>query len=225
MDNSAVRDVVLGSRSLVWQRLRHQTGIQGRVSCAIGHAELASFRFTNADRVWVLSFSRLVAENSAMLLRLRQAGVREVVYVSTSAAVVNRQTHCYEYPRVKQQAEREALALPQGKVLTIGLMYDRTDELPSGANIATSFEELAIFMRSPQWPDGQGRCKRLFRVVERPFSSRLEAVLHAGYGHLLRAVPSYPCLLRPLDLVLRALGMRWYGYTYLSNKLWISTIS
>lgn len=225
MNAERIRNVVLGHRSKVWQRLKTEPGLSGHVTHAIGHADLRGFDFAPTDRVWVLSYSRKPSENSALLRHLQQAGVRDVFYVSTSSAIVNGLTSCYEYPRVKAQAEAVALALPQGKVLTIGLMYAHLQELPGGANVATSYEELAAFMRSPHWPDDGGRRKRLFQVVETPFSSRLETALHGVYGQLLALVPRHPCLLRPIDLALRAFGMRWYGYTYLGNRLWTSTTS
>ena len=52
-----------------------------------------------------------------------------------------------------------------------------------------------------------------------------EALLYRLYGRLQALCGSRPCLLRPLDLLLRGLGMRWYGYTHLSNRLWTSKTS
>jgi hypothetical protein len=219
------REVVLGRSSTVWRRLSADPVLAARVGAAIGHHDLASFAFTPADRVWVLSYSRDPQQNSGLLHRLRDAGVREVVYVSSASTIVAQRTRCYEYPRVKLQAEQEALALPQGRLLTIGLMHDTAEELPAGVNIATRYRELAAFMQQPQWPDGEGRCKRLFHVEQRPFGSALERMLFNAYTELLMASGSRPCLLRPLDLILRLLGWRWYGYTCLSNRLWTSKTS
>ena len=175
--------------------------------------------------MWVLSYSRLPAENAALLHALRDACVGEVVYVSSSSVIVGSRTACYEYPRVKRQAELDALALPNARVLTIGLMYEAPEELPGGPVVAASYEELAAFVAAPGWPDEGGRRKHLFRVVHRPFGHAVERQAHAAYGQLLQWSGRYPCLLRPVDLVLRACGVRWYGYVHLSNGLWISTTS
>jgi hypothetical protein len=219
------REVVLGRSSTVWQRLSAEPQLASRVGAAIGHHDLASFEFSPGDRVWVLSYSRDPRENSAMLQRLHAAGVREIVYVSSASTIVAQRTRCYEYPRVKLQAEQEALALPEAKLLTIGLMHDSVDELPAGTNIATRHAELAAFMLQPDWPDGGGRGKRLFHVEQRPFGSAFERAACGLYSSLLMAAGSRPCLLRPLDLILRLLGWRWYGYTCLSNRLWTSKTS
>jgi hypothetical protein len=225
MAGAPPREIVLGRSSAVWQRLSREPVLGAWLGAAIGHAELDGFAFTPADRVWMLSYSRAPAENLAMLQRLRAAGVREIVYVSSASTIVSRVTRCYEYPRVKQSAEDAVLAWPNARVLTIGLMHDDPAELPSGANVATRYADLAAFMRSPEWPDAQGRRKHLFAIVHQPYRHGLERGLARVYGALLTATGSRPCLLRPIDLVLRTLGMRWYGYTYLSNRLWISTTS
>lgn len=219
------REVVLGRGSAVWRRLSTDPSLAARVGAAIGHHDLASFEFTPADRVWVLSYSRNPLENSAMLQRLSATGVREIVYVTSASTIVVQRTRCYEYPRVKLQAEQEALALPRAKLLTIGLMHDSVDELPAGTNIATRYAELAAFILKPDWPDNGGRGKRLFHVEERPFGSALERAACGIYTSLLMAAGSRPCLLRPIDLILRLLGWRWYGYTCLSNCLWTSKTS
>lgn len=219
------REVVLGRSSTVWRRLSAEAPLAARVAATLGHHDLGTFEFTPADRVWVLSYSRDPRENSAMLQRLSAAGVREIVYVGSASTIVAQWTRCYEYPRVKLQAEQVALALPQARLLTIGLMHDSVDELPAGTNIATRYAELAAFMLQPDWPDGGGRGKRLFRVEQRPFASAIERAACGIYTSLLMAAGSRPCLLRPLDLILRLLGWRWYGYTCLSNRLWTSKTS
>jgi hypothetical protein len=219
------REVVVGSNSTLWRTLSARSDIAHRSFVAMGHAELSRFDFASTDRVWVFSYSRQAEENAAMIALLRAANVAEIVYVSSSSTIVTQITGCYRYPTVKRQAEEAVSVAPQGKVLMLGLVYSALDDLPSGDNVATSYDELAQFMCSPCWPDGEGRRRHLLRVVERPFESVHELRLYRLYGRMLSWLVPRPCLLRPLDLVLRAMRMRWYGYVYLSNRLWISTIS
>lgn len=219
------RDIVVGRNSKVWQGLARDPQLSRKIGPAIGHRQTAAFEFRPNDRVWVFSYSRDERENAALLQALHGAGVSELVYVSSSSTRVVAETNCYEYPRVKHRAELQALAHPAGKVLTIGLVYDTLDELPAGENIATSLGELAEFMQAPHWPDGQERRKYLFRSVPRPFVSGLEQASYRVYGKVIFALRRYPCLLRPIDLLLRALNVRWYGYVYLSTGLWNSTTS
>lgn len=219
------RDIVIGCNSKVWQGLARDPQLSRKIAAAIGHRQMAAFEFLPSDRVWVFSYSRDERENAALLQALHAASVSELVYVSSSSTRVASETNCYEYPRVKHRAELQALAHPAGKVLTIGLVYGTLDELPAGENIATSLGELAEFMQAPYWPDGQGQRKYLFRNVPRPFVSGLEQASYRAYGKVIFALRRYPCLLRPIDLLLRALNVRWYGYVYLSTRLWNSTTS
>jgi hypothetical protein len=220
----APREVILGSSSKVWQQLQALPGIAARFGQALGHRDLPQFAFTPNDRVWLFSYSRVPQDNSAMVARLKAAGVREVVYLSSSSVIVEQRTRCWEYPRVKAAAQAEVAALPHGRVLTVGLVYGQPDELPSGPQMTTSHAELAAFMLAPDWPEG-GRAKHLLRAVERPWRHALDAPLHALYGALQTLCGPWPCLLRPLDLALRTLGLRWYGYTYLSTRLWMRKTS
>lgn len=219
------RDVFVGHHSKVWHALSRRMAPVGLTPVAIGHRDISTFPFTGSDRVWVLSYSRIPAENSKLLQQLRQTGARQIVYVTSSSTIIDAITSCYEYPRVKRRAELEALEVPAAKVLTIGMLYDDPAKLPGGANVATSYDELAAFVAKPQWPDGGGRRKHLMHIVQRPFGRPVEHWAYVHYGRLQRLAGARPCILRPLDLLLRALGVRWYGYVYLSNSLWNSTIS
>lgn len=221
----SVRDVVVGRNSTVWKLLARQGALAARPPLAIGHAEVAVFPFGRGDRVWVLSYSHRPPENRWLLESIARAGVAELIYISSSATIVDSVTRCYAYPRVKLQAESDALALPNARVLTIGMMYEDPAQLPGGACAATSYGELASFVAAPCWPEGGGRRKHLLRIVRRPFRNGAERLAHAGYARLIDWSGGFPCALRPVDWVLRALGARWYGYTFLSNRLWSSTIS
>ena len=221
----ATRHIVVGRSSKVWQHLRQRPELAQHVAHAIGHADLKSFTFTQHDCVWVFSYSREPSENASLLATLGRAGVGEVMYLSSSSTIVNRVTNCYSYPRVKYKAEQLALSLPHAKIITLGLMYQDLAELPAGRNMACSYDELAAFMlRAETGAEAQNRVN-LLRAIERPFSSTLERLAYQQYSKLMSMMGSKPCLLRPLDFLFRALGWRWYGYTFLSNRLWSMTIS
>jgi hypothetical protein len=219
-----MRDIILGGSAKIWQAIAKQPGIAERFQVVIGHKQLSSFAFTPLDRVWVLAYSRIPRENTAMLTHLQEAGVSEIVYISSSSTIITSVTNCYEYPRAKKLAEDEAFALPNGKVLTLGLVVSDEAELPPGTNAATTIREIAKFMLAPKWNLGRGTRAHLLRIVDRPFCNKSELALYRLYGLLMRASKSKPCLLRPLDLLLSMLHMRWYGYTYLSNQLWTKAL-
>lgn len=218
------REVIVGRHSKVWVAAIQNAAIAARFKTAIGHSEIAAFRFEPNDRVWIFSYSRRAHENSRLFDALAKARVAEVVYVSSASTVVTEFTRCYEYPSVKRQAEMEAVQRLGAKVLQLGLVYKVLDELPAGENAATHQSDLESFMLAPEWSVGN-QPVRLFGPVTRPFPSGLEAALYRVYGSIQWSIRRWPCLLRPVDLVLRTLGFRWYGYIHLSNRLWISRTS
>jgi hypothetical protein len=164
-------------------------------------------------------------ENSRLFAALESTRVHEVIYVSTAAAIVTRLTRCYEYPRVKRLAEEEARRRLRARVLILGLVVDRLQELPPGRNAATLHRQLEEFMLAPRWVHDGGSSMRLFELVDVPFARPWEARIHRVYDQLQWLLRSWPCALRPIDFVLRALGIRWYGYINLSNRLWTLTTS
>ena len=220
-----VREVILGKGSQIWQTLRQRTDMAERFKHSIGHAELKQFEFTSADRVWVLAYSTAPEDNTAMLQHLQQAGVAEIVYITSSSTIIAPLTNCYAYPRAKKIAEDEAMGIPQCKVLTLGLVVAAESELPAGSNAVTTINEIATFFLHPRWSVEGGKRAHLLRIVQRPFRHRPEQALYEAYGWLMRKLVRRPCLLRPLDLILRTIGIRWYGYTFLSNHLWTNLMT
>jgi hypothetical protein len=220
-----LREVVIGSHSRVWRKTSANRAVSEHFKTAIGHDEVSVFPFTSSDRVWVFSYSRNPAENSRLLAALEAAAVHEVVYVSTATTIVTRFTRCYRYPNVKQIAENEARRRLNARVLILGLVVDREDELPPGLNAATLQGAIEEFLLAPTWPQDEGRSMRLFEPIAVAFTRSWEARLHRAYDKLQWLLRYWPCVLRPIDVVLRALGFRWYGYVNLSNRLWNTTIS
>lgn len=215
---TVLREVVVGRNSRLWQALSANPLLAGRFRIALSHTEVSGFRFQPGDRVWVFSYSGKPEQNSRLLDEIASRDVAELVYLASSSAIVGSMTACYRYPYVKYLAERHCLGLPRGRVLVIGQVYESEDELPAGLSAATSIQELAGFMAAPSWPASSARVE-LFRMIERGFSGRFERLLFAIYDGMLGAAGSFPCVLRPVDAILRLAGFRWYGYVRLSNKL------
>jgi hypothetical protein len=220
---SEVREVIIGRNSQVWNVVRNNPQIASRFSVEISHADVVGFRFTARDRVWVFAYSRIEAENSRLLGALQTAQVSQVVYVSTATANVTALTRCYEYPRVKKQAEEEARRRVNARILTLGLVVHDVRHLPPGLNAVTFYDRIESFLLLPQWPEKDSTQTRLFEMVTVPFDSYWELQAYSAYNWVQWALRRWPCVLRPVDFLLRLFGVRWYGYINLSNRLWATT--
>lgn len=225
MEPAIWREVVVGKNSAIWRVLSHDDRIRSRFQIALGHGDIANERFGPNDRLWVFSYSRKGSENRAFLERLKSAGASNIIYFSSATTNVTEITSCYNYPSVKKDAEVFARDKLGAYVVSLGVLFEALDDLPAGTTIATHFDDLIRFMLSPTWPADTKQRVLLFQPVKRPFSTRLEEVTFNMYARAINATGRWPCVLRPFDFLCRALGYRWYGYVYLSNKAWLSTTS
>ena len=218
-----MRRVLIGKNARVWQLLARDPVIIHRFGPAIGHREVADFPFEPDDEVWVLSYSRIVAENEALVSSLQKATIGRVVYFSSATTNIVPKIECYTYPRVKALAALDASTRLGAVVVLLGMVHETTEELPGGTTAAIGMDELRSFFSSFETGDEQEI--RLFSLVGKPFANSFENALFQLYGQMQHLLGRWPCLLRPLDILLRAMGYRWYGYVNASNRLWMSTIS
>ncbi len=221
---TARRHIVIGKNSAVWHSLAHAEGIAGKFNIALSHSEVGGFPFSAEDEVWIFSYAPTDAGNVQLFDTLAAAGISNAVYVSSASVIATDVTQCYRYPSIKKRAELEAQKRIGASIVRLGLVYREPRELPAGSNMATSIAKLAGFMSQDSAPPA-GAIVNLFERTDRPFSGRVEQSLYSWYGSLQSAAGRWPCLLRPIDYILRGLGMKWYGYVYLSNRLWNTTIS
>ena len=216
------RQIVIGSNSQIWKSLSNSELKGNPEFQAISHSEVASFDFNPQDNVWILSYSRNPKENESLFLQLAVTRLANIFYITTATTNVLEVTRCYEYPRIKGLAQNASTLILEAHIVSIGVFYEEESCLPPGLTAATSAKELASFMKRPFF-NFNGEPILLFRLVSRSFNRKFEKVVYLLYGMALRACGPFPCLLRPLDFFLRLLGVRWYGYLYLSNKLWSTT--
>ncbi|MEQ8308809.1 MAG: hypothetical protein RIA09_19915 [Hoeflea sp.] len=219
-----MKRIVIGKNSALWRQLSSDPVIAERFHAALSHRDLATYAFMPDDEIWVLSYSRDPLENRAMIDSLGPNHSGRVIYFSTATANVCEVTRCYQYPRVKAVAAAYVAAqLASAVIVQLGFVYKTPGDLPSGRTAAISMDELAVFFRDG--PGLQSGTLRLFTMVHKPHGSTPERILHRAYDVLQKWCGAIPCALRPLDVVIRAAGWKWYGYVNLSNRLWSSTTS
>lgn len=213
------RIVIVGRNSVLWSRIADRLLALRPDTLAVGHGDIAGLRLGPGDRLWIFSYAPDAEANRALFDRIAALGAGHHVYLSSATANIADRIRCYRYPAVKAQGESDAANRLNAATVRIGLIHDDPDELPGGASAATRLDDLVALMAAgaPR-PDEEGEAIHLYRLIERPFSGAVERTAFNLYGALLRLAGTRPCLLRPLDLVLRTLGWRWYGYFRLSNE-------
>lgn len=220
----ASRLVVIGRNSVLWSRIADRILARQPGSLAIGHRDIGSSQLTADDCVWIFSYAPDEDENRRLLERVKALGAGRHIYLSSATANIADQTHCYRYPRVKAEGERDAARILGAVSVRIGLIHDDPTELPAGVSAATKLDDLIAAMFAPDSTlVRQVGAVPLYRLIERPFAGAFEQAVYRTYGVLLRLCGRCPCLLRPIDLLLRSIGWRWYGYFRLSNERCITT--
>ncbi|RYY22807.1 MAG: hypothetical protein EOP62_22170 [Sphingomonadales bacterium] len=220
----AARLVVIGGNSVLWSRIADRILAQRPDSLAIGHRDIDGLRLSAGDRIWIFSYAPDEDANRWLFDRVKALGAGRHVYLSSATANIADEIHCYRYPRVKAVGERDAARILDATPVRIGLIHDDPAELPAGTSAATRLDDLVAAMLAPDdLPDRAGGAVPLYRLVERPFASALEHAAYRSYDTLLRLCGRHPCLLRPIDLLLRSVGWRWYGYFRLSNTRCLTT--
>lgn len=213
------RLVIVGKNSVLWGRIRERVLELQPTTVAISHREVGSYALAGRDVVWILSYAPDDFANTRLMEKLKAAGAGRACYVSTATANIVDVTTCYGYPAVKAAAERTAREVLNASIVRIGMIYDHAEELPAGRSAATALDDMVRAMIASLDPDAAPDAMlHLYQLIDRPFGSSLERALYSCYGLLLRWTARWPCLLRPIDLILRTVGYRWYGYFRLSNE-------
>lgn len=215
--------MVIGRNSVLWSRIADRILAQRPDSVAIGHRDIDGLRLSAGDRIWIFSYAPDEDANRRLFDRVKALGAGLHVYLSSATANIADEVHCFRYPRVKAVGERDAARILDATPVRIGLIHDDPAELPAGTSAATLLDDLIAAMLAPDLPDRAGGAIPLYRLVERPFPSALERAAYRSYGTLLRICGRHPCVLRPIDLLLRSVGWRWYGYFRLSNMQCLTT--
>lgn len=219
-----MKRILIGKNSTLWNNLSSDPSVVKRFDAVISHKDLAAHAFDPESEIWILSYSRQNQENQKLIDTIGLHHTGRVFYFSTAAANVCQITNCYQYPRVKYAAAAYAAAhLKSVTIVHLGFVYGDPEELPSGHTAAISREDLAQFFR--EGIRGQHDNVHLFKMVDKLHGSNIEKALHRLYDFLQKRCGRFPCALRPLDLIVRAFGWKWYGYANLSNRLWSLTTS
>lgn len=216
-----IRNIIIGKNSKVWKWLKSiDSELNDSSYIAISNIDIENFDFKESDLVWIFSYSIKTEGNRKLINRLSTTKAKKFVYVTSATTVILDKIKCYKYPKVKYEAEVLAQKKLGAKKLSIGIVYQNTTDLPSGINIVTKIEDIAQFIKHPVWDTNDANY--LFTSYEQPFKSKLEKVCYNIYNNLMTIFSKNPCILRPIDLLLKIAGYNWYGYVYKSNKKWNS---
>jgi len=187
------------------------------VDVAISHADISGVEGVEYDAAIILSYSRNFANQISLIKGLKKISFKNLIVISSVSALVAENYSCYEYPKVKLAHERLYLEyFPRACIVRMGTVFDKKKSTPNKGTLVTDLDEL-VQMLSVLITGSPNQIITFCKYCDFGVDS-IEARIHSIYSKLIIRL-SYPCLLRPVDIFLRALGFNWYGYGVLSNLL------
>jgi hypothetical protein len=226
-NDTAIDVLVVGSNSRLWAALSarsdlHPPSVTFHPVSSLDIFDLPpSILQQSFSYAVVFSYSLNFSENIKLLKNLSLV-VSNLVYISTCSAVAADMGYPYKYPQTKRAVEIFALdsKLFEGlHIIRLGMVEGTfSPDSLKGRYKYTSLEMIAQRIKGSYFKNSPVVVfENLYIPAEKPFGCRIERLCFAAYRRAILCHPVMGGLLRPLDVVLKALGWHWYGYNCVVN--------
>jgi hypothetical protein len=173
------------------------------------------------DYVLVLSYSKISRDNFVLLDRISHCS-KNIIYISTLAAISHELGYRYRYPSVKREAEIYLLNnsnYSDVQIIRIGTILDssKVNNL-YGSYKYTNVEDLFLQIEEKIKNKSQARLVSVFSVGMGRKREGIHDIIYKSYRRILLWSPLSAILIRPFDMVLKVLGYEWYGYSCIVNE-------
>ena len=222
--------VVVGSNSKAWKCLRRDSDVICRVyesvielqtrDLFVQHVEDKASRCTAPVDVLIFSFSPIMLDNLCLMHACTtQFSTANIVYISSLSVRANSVCRHYNYPKMKAECEKLASEF-NFKILRL-------------ANVAASEQvyveiskcHLGYYTTAHELLGGIAECHK--NALVEAYAKRQKSgvplwltPIYLVYSTLYRLNPSLLIVMRPIDVLLRKLGSKYYGYNYIiENQL------
>jgi len=169
----------------------------------------------------VFSYSNKMTQNMKLLRNLRLL-VANIIYISTCSVIAADRGYPYRYPRIKRQVEifaRDAKLFKGLRIIRLGIVEGTFDH--DNLKGFYKYTSLGMIARQIQWQDFRNQpvviFENLFVTLENYIDQSIESFFFKIYRRILLLHPIMGGVLRPIDVIFRALGWNWYGYNCVVN--------
>jgi len=213
-----MKTLIIGKNS----RLVNQLGInkKNNIIKLISHSDIQNELNSGVvyKNIFLFSFSYKMQENMSMIEKIKLFSVESEVYIISSTSVfAYRISPFYKYPGIK--SKMDSYAISNGfHILRIGYVVDDERSLNSGEYLITHPNDICDFIDSPL-KASKSRAVDLFKYVNLPMNIFYK-IFYSVYLFALFHLGRYAFVLRPVDLILKVAGVKWYGYNALGVIYW-----
>jgi hypothetical protein len=184
---------------------------------AISHNDVHNFKFSKSDVLIILSYSFNTNLQRYFIGLLKKTSVNQIIVFSTVACLVSEKIKCYAYPDLKLQSEKNfRRSIPRTVIFRFGTIIDGQSRYVYRGTYVTEISDVVNGVKSAIKLHLKSKVISIYNFCEFNNKNCFEYLLYQYYYKVISRM-SYPCLLRPLDLILRIVfGYKWYGYGVLS---------
>lgn len=211
----SLKILFVGSNSRVFKAIVNSGALVNYdvLSVSGKHLEISMSRISqeNYSAVVILSYSKVRKDNELLFSQLSNIKSQLFIYISSISALCAEFGYKYSYPSSKLQCEKLAkYYFSKLKILRVGLVPE-VHKPPYCHSYVTRASQLANCIID---------LARGFDVTENLYleshytnqAGLFEKISYSLYRRLFQYMGGNVVLLRPVDLVLRAIGYNWYGY-------------
>ncbi|CAM8346238.1 hypothetical protein MCERHM63_00828 [Candidatus Methylopumilus planktonicus] len=207
--------ILIGKNSGLYRNFKLY--FDGFIDEAISHRDLHKIKFSKSDVLIILSFTFNKNSQDYFINLLKKTSASQVIVFSTAACLVSEKIKCYAYPDFKLQSEKNFMkAIPETVIFRFGTIIDYQSRHFYRGTYVTEISDVVNAIKSAIKLNLKSKVISMYSFCKFTNKNSFEYLLYKFYCKLILRM-SCPCLLRPLDLILRLVfGYKWYGYGALS---------
>jgi len=205
---------IIGKNSILYKQLKNSLQQNFKITRELSHQELDKVeRITNP---LIFSFDKKsLKSNIKMLKTISDKSIGQSIYVSTSAIHAHSICRYYKYPKIKKNIENYLIEKTNVSILRFGVLKSKSNlEGFVGHTMITSTNMFAESIN--MFHCGANRINECYKRTYIKPTSSLQKIILLLLKKLL-FLKGFYVLLRPLDLFLKLINFKNYGYSFLSN--------
>jgi hypothetical protein len=210
-----MRYILIGCNSKLYNNFKRN--FNKLVQFSISHKEIHTFLFRENDIVIVLSYGKNKQKNKEFYKNLSKINVGLFIILSTTSSYLANKIKCYEYPSNKLYIENLAIKLlKRHVVIRAGVIVNRRMSEEFQGLIQTPISKLIKTLKELKNIRPVKILINLGQFKDFKNKNSIEYYFYLKYKLLIHNL-KYPCIIRPLDLILKVFfSYKWYGYGLLT---------
>lgn len=211
-----MNNLIVGKNSVIVKNLLKNFTDLPLFFDVVSHSELFSLKLYY-DKCYIFSYSLSEIDNQK-IIDWCCANCNKVYYISSSSVIVAKHGELYSYPKIKMLAEEYGCANYKNfYIRRLGYVVSN-EKKEYYISYTTEINDIHKILLS----NDNVSVENIFNINPNLKKNKIKSKIIMGYSLFQYWIMPASILLRPIDLILKILGIRSYGYTSLGDRLWMS---